>query len=82
MVTSTMETLGATRWVEPEGGTLNIRSWDTPTLLRRAGAKMKGISGINGEFGYPGEIVAPSGIAHPTGSTDEHAHGNHQMKLP
>jgi hypothetical protein len=42
------------------------RSWDTPTLLRRAGAKIKGVAGINGEFDYPGEIVAPSGIAHPT----------------
>ena len=43
-----------------------IRQWDTPTLLRRAGAKTQGLAGINGEFGYPGEIVAPSGIAHPT----------------
>jgi hypothetical protein len=43
-----------------------IREWITPTLLRRAGAKTKGMSGINGEFAYPGEIVAPSGIAHPT----------------
>lgn len=43
-----------------------IRPWDTPTLLRRAGAKTKGVAGINGEFDYPGEIVAPSGIAHPT----------------
>lgn len=43
-----------------------IRSWTTPTLLRRAGAKTKGMDGINGEFEYPGEIVAPSGIAHPT----------------
>jgi hypothetical protein len=42
------------------------RAWDTPTLLRRAGAKTKGVAGINGEFEYPGEIVAPSGIAHPT----------------
>lgn len=42
------------------------RSWNTPTLLRRAGAKIKGVAGINGEFDYPGEIVAPSGIAHPT----------------
>lgn len=42
------------------------RSWTTPTLLRRAGAKTKGLAGINGEFEYPGEIVAPSGIAHPT----------------
>ena len=119
MVTSTMETLGATRWANlrtehwisedgsnwrrhkilfrpgknPETGMWEqtaspffffdekedrwfvyfnflaydrIRSWDTPTLLRRAGAKTKGMSGINGEFEYPGEIVAPSGIAHPT----------------
>jgi hypothetical protein len=43
-----------------------IRSWTTPTLLRRAGAKVRGMDGINGEFEYPGEIVAPSGIAHPT----------------
>jgi len=43
-----------------------VRSWGTPTLLRRAGAKTKGVAGINGEFEYPGEIVAPSGIAHPT----------------
>lgn len=43
-----------------------IRSWDTPTLLRRAGAKTRGMAGINGEFDYPGDIVAPSGIAHPT----------------
>ena len=43
-----------------------VRQWDTPTLLRRAGAKTQGLAGINGEFGYPGEIVAPSGIAHPT----------------
>ena len=43
-----------------------IRSWGTPTLLRRAGAKTKGLAGINGEFKYPGEIVAPSGVAHPT----------------
>ena len=42
------------------------RSWGTPCLLRRAGAKMKGLAGINGDFDYPGEIVAPSGIAHPT----------------
>ena len=42
------------------------RSWGTPCLLRRAGAKMKGLAGINGEFDYSGEIVAPSGIAHPT----------------
>ncbi len=42
------------------------RSWGTPCLLRRAGAKTKGVAGINGEFEYPGEIVAPSGIAHPT----------------
>ncbi len=43
-----------------------VRSWNTPTLLRRASAKTKGMAGINGEFDYPGEIVAPSGIAHPT----------------
>ncbi len=43
-----------------------IRSWGTPTLLRRAGAKTQGLDGINGDFDYPGEIVAPSGIAHPT----------------
>ncbi len=43
-----------------------IRSWNTPTLLRRAGAKTQGMEGINGEFEYPGQIVAPSGIAHPT----------------
>ena len=42
------------------------RSWGTPCLLRRAGAKTKGLAGINGDFDYPGEIVAPSGIAHPT----------------
>ena len=40
--------------------------WNTPTLLRRAGAKTKGMAGIYEEFDYPGEIVAPSGIAHPT----------------
>ena len=43
-----------------------IRPWGTPTLLRRAGAKTKGLAGINGAFEYPGEIVAPSGVAHPT----------------
>jgi hypothetical protein len=43
-----------------------IRSWNTPTLLRRAGAKHMGMEGINGEFEFPGSIVAPSGIAHPT----------------
>lgn len=43
-----------------------IRNWDTPCLLRRAGAKERGIGGIRGEFEFPGEIVAPSGIAHPT----------------
>jgi len=43
-----------------------IRPWNTPTLLRRAGAKTRGLAGINGDFEYPGEIVAPSGIAHPT----------------
>jgi hypothetical protein len=43
-----------------------IRNWDTPCLLRRAGAKERGMAGILGEFEFPGEIVAPSGIAHPT----------------
>ena len=42
------------------------RSWGTPTLLRRAGAQVRGMDGINGDFEYPGAIVAPSGIAHPT----------------
>ena len=42
------------------------QSWGTPCLLRRAGAKTKGLAGINGEFDYPGEVVAPSGIAYPT----------------
>jgi hypothetical protein len=42
------------------------RPWATPAVLRRAGAKEKGQAGINGEFNYPGEIVAPNGIAHPT----------------
>jgi hypothetical protein len=40
--------------------------WCTPCLLRRSAAKTKGLAGINGEFEFPGEIVAPSGIAHPT----------------
>jgi phosphotransferase system IIB component len=44
-----------------------IRPWGTPTLLRRAGAKTKGPAGINGEFEYPGEIVAPSVVAQPSG---------------
>jgi hypothetical protein len=43
-----------------------IRPWSTPTLLRRAGSKTNGVGGINGEFNYPGVIVAPSGVAHPT----------------
>ena len=42
------------------------RPWDTPVALHRAGAKTKGLAGINGEFDYPGTVVAPSGIAHPT----------------
>lgn len=43
-----------------------ISNWDTPCLLRRAAALEKGMGGITGEFEFPGEIVAPSGIAHPT----------------
>jgi hypothetical protein len=43
-----------------------IRSWNTPCLLRRAGARTIGPEGINGEFEFPGEIVAPAGIAYPT----------------
>jgi hypothetical protein len=43
-----------------------VRSWCTPTLLRRAGAVTGGLAGINGDFDFPGEIVAPSGVAHPT----------------
>jgi hypothetical protein len=43
-----------------------IRNWDTPCLLRRAGAIENGIGGITGEFEFPGEIVAPSAIAYPT----------------
>jgi len=42
------------------------RNWATPLQLHRAGAKTKGMAGINGEFDYPGTVVAPSGIAHPT----------------
>ena len=45
---------------------IGIRPWDTPCLLRRAGAKEKGMGGNKGEFEFPGEIVAPSGMAHPT----------------
>jgi hypothetical protein len=44
----------------------SIRYWAPPCLLRRAGAKTKGLEGIYGEFDFPGEIVAPSGYAHPT----------------
>jgi hypothetical protein len=43
-----------------------IKVWDTPCLLRRAGAKQNGLEGINGEFEFPGEIVAHPGIAYPT----------------
>jgi hypothetical protein len=43
-----------------------IKPWNTPCLLRRAGAQERGMEGIRGEFEFPGEIVAPSGIAHPT----------------
>ena len=43
-----------------------VRSWCTPCLLRRAAAKTQGMDGINGDFEFPGEIIAPSGIAHPT----------------
>jgi len=43
-----------------------IKTWNTPCLLRRAGAKTLGPEGINGEFEFPGEIVAPIGIAYPT----------------
>jgi hypothetical protein len=43
-----------------------IKPWNTPCLLRRAGARERGMEGIRGEFEFPGEIVAPSGIAHPT----------------
>jgi len=43
-----------------------IKNWDTSCLLRRAAALEKGIGGITGEFDFPGEIVAPSGVAHPT----------------
>ena len=42
------------------------RAWNTPVQLHRAGARTKGLDGINGEFEYPGMVVAPSGIAHPT----------------
>jgi hypothetical protein len=42
------------------------RNWNVPTLLRRAGSLTKGMEGINGDFEFPGEIVAPSGYAHPT----------------
>jgi hypothetical protein len=43
-----------------------VRNWNVPTLLRRAGALTRGMEGINGDFEFPGEIVAPSGYAHPT----------------
>ena len=43
-----------------------VKSWNTPCLLRRSAAKTKGMDGIDGDFEFPGEIVAPSGIAHPT----------------
>jgi hypothetical protein len=43
-----------------------IKTWNTPCLLRRAAAKTSGPEGINGEFEFPGEIVAPTGIAYPT----------------
>lgn len=43
-----------------------IKTWNTPCLLRRAAAKTAGIEGINGEFEFPGEIVAPCGLAYPT----------------
>ncbi|MCE0498122.1 MAG: hypothetical protein LV481_09275 [Methylacidiphilales bacterium] len=43
-----------------------VKAWHTPCLLRRAGAKATGLAGINGEFEFPGEIVASPGIAYPT----------------
>jgi len=43
-----------------------VKSWNTPCLLRRAGAKITGLAGINGEFEFPGEVVASPGIAYPT----------------
>jgi hypothetical protein len=43
-----------------------IRNWTVPTLLRRAGSMGRGMEGINADFAFPGEIVAPSGYAHPT----------------
>jgi hypothetical protein len=43
-----------------------IKSWNTPCLLRRAAARIVGIEGINGDFEFPGDIVAPSGVAYPT----------------
>ena len=43
-----------------------VRNWNVPTLLRRAGSLKKGMEGINADFEFPGEIVAPSGYAHPT----------------
>ena len=43
-----------------------MSSWRTPCLLYRSAAQTEGLAGINGEFEFPGEIVAPSGIAHPT----------------
>ena len=44
----------------------SIRYWSPPCLLRRVGARIKGLEGIYGEFDFPGEIVAPSGYAHPS----------------
>jgi hypothetical protein len=43
-----------------------VKAWHTPCLLRRAGAKATGLAGINGEFEFPGEVVASPGIAYPT----------------
>lgn len=43
-----------------------VRNWNVPTLLRRAGSLQQGMEGINADFEFPGEIVAPSGYAHPT----------------
>ena len=43
-----------------------IKVWNTPCLLMRAGAKTAGMEGINGEFEFPGEMVAVPGVAYPT----------------
>ena len=43
-----------------------VSQWRPPCLLRRSAARTEGLAGIQGEFEFPGEIVAPSGIAHPT----------------